>query len=247
MCIRDRPATDAPAENTATDVTETPNVVNSEAEASAAEGEATKVAHDPEQMRERMQRRIDRKHAAAATAMAENAYLKQQLDELRGTGKTEQKQETADPVALAREMSRIERFTEKANSLVAEGSKKHANYMGALKDLAAEVGDFVKPNGAPSPFMEVVLEVAEKPSALLYHLGKNPDLASELADLSPIQLAKRLDRIERDLDAKPKTSNAPKPLEPVKGTATDSDLGSGLSDTEWLRRREAQLKERRGR
>lgn len=237
----------ASTQNPADDVTEQPNVVSSDAEAGAAEGETTKVVHDPEQMRERMQRRIDRKHAAAASAMAENAFLKQQLDELRGVGKTEQKQTDADPVAIAREMSRIERFTEKANSLVAEGTKKHQNYMGALKDLAAEVGDFVKPNGAPSAFMEVVLEVAEKPSALLYHLGKNPDVAAELADLSPIQLAKRLDRIERDLDAKPRTSNAPKPLEPVKGTATDSDLGPGLSDTEWLRRREAQLKERRGR
>lgn len=230
----------------AADVTEQPNVVSSDAEASAAEGEATKVAHDPEQMRERMQRRIDRKHAAAASAMAENAYLKQQLNELRGTGKTEQKQEAPDVETMVRERTRVERFAEKANSLVAEGSKKYADFMPALNDLAQEVGPFVMPNGAPSPFMEVVLDVVEKPIPLMRYLGKNPDVAAELADLSPTQLAKRLDRIETQLSAAPKTSNAPKPLEPVKGTATDSDLGSGLSDAEWLRRREAQIKERRG-
>jgi hypothetical protein len=62
-------------------------------------------------------------------------------------------------------------------------------------------------------------------------------------------LAKRLATIERELGdkSKPKTSNAPKPLEPVKATSSDSDLGPGLSDAEWLKRREAQLKERRAR
>jgi hypothetical protein len=95
--------------------------------------------------------------------------------------------------------------------------------------------------------MEVVLE-SDKPEALLYHLGKNPDLAAELTDLSPTQLARKLDRIERDMASalKPKSSNAPKPLEPVKGVASDSELGPNLSDAEWMRRREAQIKAARG-
>jgi hypothetical protein len=221
MTTETQVSTVAETQNQAAEVTETPNVVNSDVDASAAEGEAAKVAHDPDQMRERMQRRIDRKHAAAATAIAERDYLKQQLDELRGTAKTEQKQETASPVELAREMTRIAMFDQKANSLVAQGTKKHTDYMPVLSELAKEVGDFVQPNGAPSPFMEVVLEASEKPAELLYYLGKNPEIAADLADLSPIQLTKKLARIESELADKSvtKTSNAPKPLERINGTA----------------------------
>jgi hypothetical protein len=237
--------------------TETPEIVTPEVDAEA-EQEAAPEGDDAEKALKRMQRRIDKRTADVYRTRGENEALKARLAELeaKSTGSTETtRQEQADPEVIAEEISSIRAFTAKANSLVAEGTKKHSDYMDAIGDLQAEIGPLVVPakrggdkQGLPSPFMAVVLEVAEKPTELLYHLGKNPDIAADLADLSPIQLAKRLDRIERELtdQAKPKTSNAPKPLEPIKGKAADSDLGSGLSDAEWMRRREAQIRERRG-
>ena len=237
---------DAETQNPAPEA-ESPDVATPEVEAEAAEPQVSEEA----KALQRMQRRIDKRTADVYRERAQTEQLRARLAELEAKSGTPEKtqQGETDPVALAREISRIERFTEKSNSLVAEGAKKHTDYMDALKDLSAEVGSFVERNGAPSPFMDVVLEVSDKPAELLYHLGKNPDIAADLADLSPVKLAKRLARIESELTDKatPKTSNAPKPLEPVKGKASDSELGSGLSDAEWFKRREAQLKAQRER
>jgi hypothetical protein len=218
---------------------------NPELEASPEEDDATKAL-------KRMQRRIDKRTADVYRERAENEQLKQRLAALEAKDGPKEETQTVDPYVLAKDLARADRFAEMSNQLVDAGTKKHSDYMHVLKDLSTEVGEFVKRDGKPSPFMEVVIEVAETPqrrAELLYHLGKNPDIAADLADLNPIQLAKRLDRLERELtdSSKPKTSNAPKPLEPVKGKASDSDLGPGLSDAEWMKRREAQIKEARGR
>lgn len=197
----------------------------------------------------RMQRRIDKRTADVYRERGRAEALAQRVAELEAkSGLEDRPQEQSDPRVLAKEIARVERFSDQANSIVNEGTKAYPDYMVALKELAREVGDFVKPNGAPSSFMEVVLEVVDKPSAVLYHLGKNPDLAEELADLSPLKLAKRLDRIERELTDKstPKPSSAPKPLDPVKPKASDSGLSSDLSTDEWMRRREKEIREKRG-
>jgi hypothetical protein len=230
-------------------VVDAPESTTPDAEVEAEAAPEEKSEDDAEKALKRMQRRIDKRTADIYRARAENEQLKQRLAELEAkTSSTETPQGTTDPVALAKEISKIERFTEKANEIVANGSKAHTDYLPVLKDLASEVGDFVKPNGAPSGFMEVVLEVSEKPHALLYYLGKNPEIASELVDLNPIQLAKKLDRIEREITdaSKPKTSNAPKPITPVQGSAASGGLSPDLPIEEWMRRRNAQIKANRG-
>jgi hypothetical protein len=239
---------DAETQNPAPD-TETPDLVAPEAVDADAEHEAqSDEADDADKALKRMQRRIDKRTADVYRTKAENEQLKARLAELEAKSeKPEEPRDKPDPMALAREISRAERFAEKANSLVEQGTKKHADYMGALKDLAAEVGDFVRRDGTPSPFMEVVLEVSEKPTELLYHLGKNPEIAEELADLGPIKLAKRLDRIERELaeaGAK-KTSNAPKPLQEVRGSAGASRALADLEDKDFVKRRREQIANRR--
>lgn len=239
---------DAETQNPAPEVVEAE--VTTPQDDAKAEPEAEPEGDDADKALKRMQRRIDKRTADVYRTKAENEQLRQRLAELEAkSGLTDKPAEQADPVALAREISRVERFTEKANAIVSAGTKAHADYMISLAALSQEVGNFVQPNGAPSQFMEVVLEVSDKPEALLYHLGKNPEVAEELADLSPIRLAKKLARIESELteSAKPQNSKAPKPLEPVKGKASDSELGPGLSDAEWIKRREAQLREQRGR
>lgn len=182
-------------------------------------------------------------------AQRNNARLYREVGAQRKEHKPEQQTDETDPVQLAREIARVERFTDKSNEIWKQGTAADKNFGESLAELAKEVGPFVKPDGSPSVFMDVLLQVSDKPEALMAHLGKNLDLAEELADLTPIQLAKKLGRIE---DAMAKTlthrnSTAPTPLTPVKPAGSDSELGPGLSDAEWMRRREAQVKAARGR
>jgi hypothetical protein len=134
---------DAETQNQAPE-TETPEVVTPEVDAEA-EHEASPEGDDADKALKRMQRRIDKRTGDYHRMRGENEALKARLEALEAkSGPKDEQQDSADPVAMAREISRVERFTEKANSLVAEGTKKHAGFMGALKDLEIEVGYFVK-------------------------------------------------------------------------------------------------------
>jgi hypothetical protein len=195
----------------------------------------------------RLKRRVDKRTADIYRIRAENEQLKAQLSQKEASlANIQETHALTDPVTLAKEISRIDRFTEKSNEIVGRGLSKHTDYLPVLRDLSSEVGDFVLPSGAPSRFMEVVLEVSEKPHELLYYLGKNPEIASDLADLTPAKLATRLDRIEREMaeTSKPKTSSAPKPIEPVKPAGTPMKDPSKMTDREFAAWRRAQIAQR---
>ena len=240
---------DAETQNPAPE-TETPVVVTPEADVETEHEASTEDGDDADKALKRMQRRIDKRTADVYRTRGENEALKARLAELEASsGKTEPTRDTDDVNVRAEQIASAKVFTQRANELVEAGTKKHSDFTSALRDLASEVGEFVKPNGMPSAFMEAVLEVADKPTELLYHLGKNPDIAEDLSGLSPYKLAQKLTRIEAEMTEKAsvKTSKAPAPLTPVKGVASDSSLGPGLSDAEWMKRREAQIRENRGR
>ena len=241
----------AETQTTATEVVETPEVTTPEVGAEASEAVEVTTQEQSESEADkalkRMQRRIDKRTADVYRERAQNEQLARRVAELEAqSGTAERPLEQASPQALAREIARVDRYREQAEQIVNSGSKAYPDYMVALKELAREVGDFVKPNGAPSDFMDVVLEVVEKPAEVLYHLGKNPDLAEELANLSPLKLAKKLDRIERELTdkSKPKPSSAPKPLETVRSVSSGSKDPSKMTDREFADWRHSQIKAR---
>ena len=242
----------APGEATQnpTPETQSPEVVTPEVEAEAGqEGDKGNEPEDADKALKRMQRRIDKRTADVYRERARVEQLTAELERISQTG-GEQRPQEQDVEALADYKSRVREFSKEAGRIVQEGSKQHSDYTRVVtEDLVSEVGPLVMPNGLPSPFMAVVLEASDDPKALLYHLGKNPELAEELADLSPIKLAKKLDRIERDLadKSKPKPGSAPKPIEPVRATSSDPGLHTGLSTEEWMKRREAEIREKRGR
>ena len=223
-----------------TEVT-TPETVEAKTEEVSEEDETQKSI-------KRLQRRIDKRTADVYRERARAEQLAAELEKLRA-GQTEEKPE---PKEFAREavdrdtLKEIVRFEEKAAEIVEGGKKLEPKFTELLNDLRAEVGDFVQPNGLPSPFMKAVLDISDNPTKLMLHLAKNPDVAGDLADLPVTKLAARLDRIERSLsEPTPKQSSAPKPLEPVKSKSSDSGLHSNLSTEEWMKRREAEIRERR--
>jgi len=83
-----------------------------------------------------------------------------------------------------------------------------------------------------------------------YWLGKNPDKADQIAEMSPVKAARELARIEAELAAKPKAtpSKAPEPIAPVgsRGKSSASTLPSDDDDIEtWMRKERERTARRR--
>jgi len=223
-----------------------PEVTTPEANAEAQETKPEET--EAQRIEKRMQRRIDKRTADFYRVQAENERLARELEQTRQkpTEETQYDPEQIEQVVRTRaqEIARMERINDQCNTVAAKGAKEFEDFSDALKSLAQETGPLFDKRGHPLPLMEVVLE-ADNPAKLLHHLGTHPDLAAELTDLTPTQLARKLDRIEREMTSQPQKSGAPKPLTPVKGTASNDELHSGLSDEEWIKRREKQLKAQR--
>jgi hypothetical protein len=232
---------------------QTPDVAQPE-EAEQTEASAKEELTSEQKTIKALQRRVDRLTAGRGAASREAELLREQLAQLQQKPEGQEDDQRLDPKAIdrlatekAQALMRQERLATRVQKATAEGSKLAGSakaFTEACNAVAEEV-PFTDAKGVPTAFIEAVLD-SDTPAALLNYLGKNPDEAAQFVDLSPSQIGRRLakleDRLERD--GKEQTSKAPTPLTPVKGAASDSDLHPGLSDAEWLRRREAQLKRR---
>jgi hypothetical protein len=235
----------AEVENTATDLPETEETAQAETPETDAEASPQESEKDwREAALKRAERRINKKHAEAAQERARADLLAERLAKYE-TQQTAEKVEV-DPRdyetrvrAEAKEIARMERVNEQCTAIADEGAKKFPGFREAIASVAQDMPLFDR-GGKPTAAMEVVLE-ADKPAALLSWLGKNPDVVADLADLTPTQLSRRLDRIERDMAAAPKTSAAPKPLEAVASRSVPSlSYSPEMTDAQYRKWREAQ-------
>lgn len=229
----------------ATEIPATEVTAQETQEVAAPENDEAAERDDPTKVVKRMERRIDRLTAARYQAEARAEQVAAQYEQLRSQLSQETPQQgQQDPVALAREIAHVERITEKANGIAADGNKRFESFGKSVQTIASEVGSLFDKRGKATPIGEAIL-AADDPAALIHHIGTNPDLAADLADMTPIQQARKLARIEIDM-AKPKEaprSNAPKPLTPVKGAARDDGgVSDNLSIDEWIRRRNKQAR-----
>ncbi len=225
-----------------TTANQTPEVA--EPEAVEAEQQTSDTEDDGDKSLKRMQRRIDRRTADLYRERAERERLASELESLRSQlPQDRQPQPQLDEKAIeqrAREIARVTQIAEKSNSVYAKGKESYPDFDDALRTVTAEAGPLIDKSHLPTTLGQAILD-SDKPEALLHHLGKNPDLAAELADLSPTQLARRLVRIEDQMSAKPKTSAAPKPLKPVKPSASN-DMPADEDDVNtWIKKERARM------
>lgn len=100
--------------------------------------------------------------------------------------------------------------------------------------------------------MAEVIKVSEIGPEVAYHLGKNPDEAKRIANLSPLAQAREIGKIEASLSSNTppakKASSAPAPIRPVGSRAsavkhdpTDPRSSTSMSDAEWIRARNEQI------
>lgn len=194
----------------------------------------------------RLERRIDRVTAARYQAEAEREQARQEAAQLKARlAQFEQPEEQPDiapekvlPIArqIARQMLEEDSLRNKVQGVLKAGRKELDGFDEACNAVNEEV-PFYDANQRPTPFLNVVME-SENPAAVLHYLGKNADIAAELSDLTPTQLARRIARIELEMSkpVTPKESKAPKPITPVRAASAAS---GGLSDDmpieDWAR------------
>ena len=150
-------------------------------------------------------------------------------------------QQNIDPVKLAREISYVERVTEKANEIVKTGSTRFHDFSEAVASVNREAGPMFHPNGTPTALGDAILDAEDAP-ALIKFLADNDDVASELENLSPTQLGRRIGRIEAQMAAKPASkpvSKAPTPAKPLGATRGTANLADASME-EYVQMRKAQ-------
>lgn len=232
-------------QNPAPELAVTPEVANPEA--STEHTDEPKEQVDPaDKAVKGLLRRVDRLTAAkyqeqarAQQAAQEAEQLRQRLAQYEAPSDPEQlTPERVLPLAqqMAQQMREQERTRDTVSAVLIKG--KAIEGFDAACNTVNEVMPFYERNGSPSGFLRAVLE-GDAPEKVLHYLGSNPDVAEELAGLSPTQVARRLDRIERKLSepAEPKTSTAPKPVTPLRGNSRDvGGLSDDLPLDEWNKR-----------
>jgi hypothetical protein len=146
-------------------------------------------------------------------------------------------------VERARELASQESLNQAANRTAAEGKKLFPDFDESVRELA------VLGVSARREFLEAIIDLPNG-AAVFHHLGKNPDLALDVADLTPHRMAIRLAKLSQEIAASPvkPISAAPDPVRPLAGASTPrpKSLNEAKTMDEWVRLREAQIKAEAG-
>lgn len=224
----------APQEQTAPPEQETAELAQPQSDAEGAADQSPDSDDSPDKglteeqkTIRKLTRRIERLTAKRGASEREAEILRQQLAEFQQ--RVSQQDDDGEPAKRqlsesdieriarerAEEMTRQRAIGERVGKVLKEGSKLDG--FNQAVDAVAEVVPFMDKRGKPTPFIEAVLD-ADNPAQLLKYLGDNPEIAEDLADLSPAQLGRRIGKLEEKLASAKKVSasSAPKPLQPLK-------------------------------
>ena len=226
-------------EQVSAETVETPEVTEPETPEVAEQPEKPELTPAEREARA-LKRRVDRLTREKYRTQAELEQLRQRQPEQQE--EPNQQLTEAEVNRRAAALAEQKALNDKCNDIAKTGQKKFPDFMEKVEALNGDVALF-DARGA-TPFMEALLD-ADDPAALIHHLGSNPDIASELADLTPRQQVRRLAQIEHDLEAKatpPKPSNAPKPIQPVKPVAAAVGPDPSKDPEGWISWRNAQVR-----
>jgi len=133
----------------------------------------------------------------------------------------------------------------------AENEKLQSQWEKRVTDAMTTYDDFEEVALSPEvpisePMMAAILR-SPKGADVAYHLGKNRELAAQIAGLDPIGAAIRIGEIAATITkpAPKKTSDAPAPISPVGGRAAAQKDPTRMSTDEWMRWRNEQAGIRR--
>ena len=242
---------------------------STEGEQHAGEESAAKPEKTPEEReRQRMQRGIDRRTRQLAEARAEAEFLRQQLTQGRGKQDNPASADDSEPLSLTRaqinEMvkAEAEKLAPTLKDQALEVQRRQSVIESLAKtwgqekfdelssDLDDAVGGLTDSSGSIKPAIEAIFE-ADEPAKVIEYLADPDNLeeAERIAKMGPMQAGKAIAKLEAKLSTqapKPKTkvSNAPAPLEAVRGQGKVSGAPDPSNTREWIRWRNEQ--ERKG-
>jgi hypothetical protein len=188
----------------------------------------------------------------AELARAEVQELRARLQQLEGSGQEDGKETRQQPGLTQADVERLanERAQELHHgSAVSAGLRKAFEagakleaFDAALDALGDEI-PLVDRRGRATPFLAAVLECCDSPAHVLHHLGNNPEEAAELNGLTPVQLGRRLAKLDDRLTqgAKNQTSSAPPPLKGVTPKSAPSKSLLDLSADDYAKARRKQI------
>jgi hypothetical protein len=154
-----------------------------------------------------------------------NLVLAKQAEEVR-------KEQAA---AAQREQERIaQKKLEDIQASLSKGYGKYDDFEDAIQDLNV-TGD-----------MLYIMDRLPNMADVAYYLGKNPDVTTEIVEMTAYDATFKLKEISDKLKAK-KTTKAPAPIKPVTATGGDIKTPEQMSMAEYMKFRDKQEKERRGR
>lgn len=147
-----------------------------------------------------------------------------------------QQRPAEDPMQIAQQLVRQERFNEACNKVFEQGKAEFGDFEDSLKNLTY-LGQI------PQEFLAAVVEL-EKPHAVLHALASDLDAAARILALPPVQQGRELERLALKAAApKPQpVSKAPAPVTPVDGSANAAPDPDGMSMSDWVKWREQQRK-----
>ncbi len=135
---------------------------------------------------------------------------------------------------------------EREQQTVAQQQKAFQDRARELAKSKPDYWDVAHSDSTPvSPTMASIIRASDKGPEVLYHLGKNPDLAARMYHMGETEAALEIGRLEARLAMpQPKTTtSAPEPLNTLgggSGKPTDKDPDD-MTTEEWVRWRNKQL------
>lgn len=215
---------------------------------------------DPERETRWRDREISRKHAQLKERERQMEDLRRENESLRAIA---ERRPAADPpaageapsaarpeapapdntAAVRAEAERIvaqENYTRDCNAADAAARKE----FGADKWSEA-VSRLTQLGGVKVEDMVQVL-ATDNPARVLYELGTNPEAYQKIMDMPPARRMNEFAKIATAVAPKKKVSEAPAPVDPVRGGGgrTGDGLDDDLEDDQWYKNRAAQKREK---
>jgi hypothetical protein len=203
------------------------------------------------------QKRIDELTTRFYNQKQEADFYKQQLEDATkavesvAPGKTlaDFEYDEAQYASYLQDQAKVEaRADVERNAQQHKIMQRRAEFEMKEASFATDIEDYQIVTRNPAlPINEAIVETlqsAEKGPEVLYYLGKHPDVAASLSQMSPLDAARELGKIEATKLVKPEPpiSKTPEPPPKIKGSDTaavrirsDSPESDKLSDAEWLK------------
>ncbi|HKU51987.1 MAG TPA: hypothetical protein VJQ25_05940 [Nitrospira sp.] len=155
--------------------------------------------------------------------------------------------------AEAARLAAAEQFNARCLDVVNQGRKEFADFDLRVDDLKRIVGSDPTSVNMYSGLIAAAIETGEG-AKIIHRLGGDLNLAANLMEMNPVKMGMELAKLALSGDSSPIVSNAPRPIRNLGAAAqhsaidpTDPTRAGKLSTPEWMKRREAQVAERRRR